>query len=75
MDFNKFITAFAEQFEDTDISEITENTNFKNIDEWSSLIALSIIAMVKTEYGKTISGKEIRSCETVKNLFDLIESK
>ncbi|NLI35976.1 MAG: acyl carrier protein [Bacteroidales bacterium] len=74
-DLIKFIKNFADQFDDTDAAEIKEDTNFKELDEWSSLIVLSIIALVKTQYGKTISGKEIRSCETVKDLFNLIESK
>lgn len=75
MELKKFIMQFANQFDDTDASKITENTNFKELDEWSSLIALSLIAMAKIEYDKTISGTEIRSCNTVKDLFNLIESK
>ena len=75
MEISKFLANFAEQFDDTDASEITENTVFHELDEWSSLIGMSLIAMVKTEYGKTITGKEIRECVTVKDLFDLISSK
>lgn len=72
MNIEAFIANFADQFEDTDISEIKEDTNFMELDEWSSILVLSTIAMVKTQYGKTISGKQIRSCETVKDLFDLV---
>jgi hypothetical protein len=36
---------------------------------------MSVIAMAKTVYGKTITGKEIRACETVEALFNLIASK
>ena len=75
MELSKFLVDFAEQFDDTDASEITENTVFHELDEWSSLIGMSLIAMVKTEYGKTITGKEIRECITVKDLFDLVSSK
>ena len=75
MELSKFLVDFAEQFDDTDASEITENTVFHELDEWSSLIGMSLIAMVKTEYGKTITGKEIRECVTVKDLFELISSK
>ena len=75
MDLNDFIVKFAEQFDETDISQIQANTDFKNLDEWSSLTAMSIIAFVKTEYGKVITGKEIRSCETVEELFNLVTQK
>lgn len=75
MTLENFITTFAEQFEDTDPSEITAETVFHDLDEWSSLIGMSVIAMAKTVYGKTITGKEIRACETVEALFNLVASK
>ena len=37
--------------------EITEKTIFIELEEWSSLTALSIIAMVDEEYGVKITGK------------------
>ena len=75
MDISKFISDFANQFDDTDASEIQEYTVFHDLDEWSSLVGMSLIAMVKTEYGKTITGKEIRECVTVSDLFELVSSK
>lgn len=75
MELNDFIKNFAEQFDDTDASEITASTEFHELDEWSSLTGMSVIAMAKTQYGKTITGKEIRECETVEDLFNLIASK
>ena len=75
MELKDFITAFAEQFDDTDASEITASTEFHELDEWSSLTGMSVIAMAKTQYGKTITGKEIRECDTVEDLFNLIASK
>lgn len=75
MEINEFIENFAEQFDDTDSSEIKEDTKFHDLDEWGSLIGMSVIAMAKTQYGKTITGKEIRDCITVEDLFNLIASK
>lgn len=75
MDINEFIKIFADQFDDTDPSEITAGTEFHELDEWSSLTGMSVIAMAKTVYGKTITGKEIRACETVEELYNLIASK
>lgn len=75
MELNDFIANFAEQFEDTDSSEIQANTEFHDLDEWGSLIGMSVIAMVKTVYGKTVTGKEIKSCITVEQLFNLVASK
>ncbi|WP_455664887.1 acyl carrier protein [Phocaeicola sp.] len=72
MELQDFIKNFAEQFDDTDSSEINRNTNFQELEEWSSLTALSVIAFAKTIYKKTITGKDIRSCTTVEDLFNLV---
>ena len=75
MELNEFITKFADQFEDTDPAEITASTTYKDLDEWSSLIAFSVIAMVKVEYEKALTGAEIRHCNTVEDLFNTIAAK
>jgi acyl carrier protein len=75
MELNDFINVLAEQFEDTDISELTPDCDFQELEEWSSLTGMAIIAMAKTQYGKTVTGKEIRGCNTIEDLFNLIKSK
>ena len=75
MEIKEFIENFAEQFEDTDASEITATTEFKNLDEWSSLIALSVIAMVDEEYDVTLKGDDIRNSATVEDLFNIVKSR
>lgn len=75
MELNEFIANFAEQFDDTDASEITAATEFKSLDEWSSLIALSVIAMVDEEYDVTIKGDDIRNASTVEDLFNAVKAK
>ena len=75
MELQEFIEKFAEQFDDTDVSELNPETEFKELDEWSSLTSMSIIAMVKTHYNNTLTGKEIRSCVTVQDLYNLVSAK
>ena len=72
MDLQKFIADFADQFDETDASEITAETKFHDLEEWSSLVAMGVIAMAKTQYSKSITGKDIRKCETVTDLYNLI---
>jgi len=72
MDLQKFIADFADQFDETDASEITAETKFHDLEEWSSLVAMGVIAMAKTQYSKSITGKDIRQCETVADLYNLI---
>lgn len=74
MKLEDFIKNFANQFDDTDESEITAETVYTELDEWSSLTVLSIIAMVKTDFGKEITAKQIRSCDTIEDLYNLVNS-
>lgn len=75
MELKEFIENFANQFDDTDVSEFKVDTVFKELDEWSSLIALSVIAMVDEEYDVTIKGDDIRGSETIQDLFNIVESR
>lgn len=75
MDLKSFIENFADQFDDVEVNDIQADTVYQEIEEWSSLTAMSLIAMSKTIYGKTITGREVRSCKTVEDLYNLIASK
>lgn len=75
MEINSFIEHFAEQFDDTDSSEFKAETVFRDLDEWSSIIALSIIAMVDEEYDVTLKGEDIRNANTIEDLFNVVKSK
>ena len=75
MEIKDFIANFAEQFDDTDASEFKADTIFRDLDEWSSIIALSIIAMVDEEYEVTLKGDDIRNANTIEDLFNVVKSK
>lgn len=72
---NEFVELFAEQFEETDASEIQASTVFHDLDEYSSLIALSIIAMVDEEFDVTIKGDDMRASVTVEDLYNKVVDK
>lgn len=75
MEIKEFIEKFAEIFDDTDASTLTPETNFREIDEWSSLSALGLIAMADEEYEVELKGDEIRKANTVEDLFNIISEK
>ncbi len=72
---DEFVELFAEQFDDTDASGIQADTKFHELDEWSSLIALSVIAMVDEEFDVTIKGDDVTSAVTVEDLYNNVQSK
>ena len=75
MELKEFIENFAAQFEETESNEITAITIFKDLDEWSSLTALSVIAMADEEYEVVLTGDDIRNSNTVNDLFELVKAK
>ncbi|MBR3729773.1 MAG: acyl carrier protein [Bacteroidales bacterium] len=72
---DEFVALFAEQFEDTDPSEISATTAFRDLDEWSSLISLSVIAMVDEEFDVALKGDDVRNSVTVEDLYNRVISK
>jgi acyl carrier protein len=75
MTLEEFIGKFAEQFDRTDQSKIKADTEFRSLEEWSSLIALSVIAMVDEEYEVTLKGDDVRNSKTVEDIFNIVKSK
>lgn len=75
MELNEFVENFANLFDDTDPAEITAATAFRQLDEWSSLLALSVIAMADEEYDVAIKGDDIKSSVTVEDLFNKVKAK
>jgi len=75
MELKTFIENFAAQFDETDASVFTAETKFHELEEWSSLIALSIIAMVDEEYDVTLKGDDIKNSLTIEDLFNTVMGK
>lgn len=75
MELNEFIEKFADQFEDTDPATIQAATEFKELEEWSSLMILSVIALADEEYSVIIKADDVKGCNTVEDLFNLVKSR
>ena len=75
MELKDFIANFADQFDDTGASEILATTEFHELEEWDSLIALAVLNMTEKKYGKKITFDEMKKCVTVEDLFNVIAAK
>lgn len=75
MDANEFITNFAAQFDDTELSEFKMETRFRELDEWSSLNALAILNMIGKKYSVVLKPEEMKPTNTIQELFNLVQSK
>lgn len=75
MTLDEFVARFAEEFDETPAKQFAPSTDFKGLEEWGSLTALSIIAMVDEEFEKRITGADLRSVKTLEELYNLIQTK
>jgi acyl carrier protein len=75
MEIQEFINCFAAQFDDTDSDVFKAETKFREIEEWSSLTALAIIAMVDDEYKVKIKGEDIRNAQSIEDLYNIVKSR
>lgn len=71
----EFVELFTEQFDETDASEITATTVFHDLEEWSSLIGLSVIAMVDEEFDVALKGDDVKNAVTVEDLYKNVIAK
>jgi len=74
MTLQDFVANFAAQFDETDVSAFNPETKFHDLDEWSSLLALSIIAMVDDEYDFKLKGNDIRDSVTIEDIFKIVNA-
>lgn len=74
MRLEEFVEHFADEMTETPAGTITAETNYKELAEWGSLASLSIISMIDEEYGQLITGADVRARNTVKELWEWIET-
>ncbi len=72
---DEFVELFAEQFDDTDPSQITATSAYHDLEEWSSLIGLSVIAMVDEEFDVALKGDDVKNSVTVEDLYNRVIAK
>lgn len=75
MTLDEFVTAFAEEFDETPAEQFKADTIYKELDEWGSLTALSIIALAMESFEKKITGADLRACSTIEDLYNFIQAK
>jgi acyl carrier protein len=75
MEITTFLQNFADMLDDTDAALIKAETIFRDLDEWDSLTALSLIAMVDEEYSLKLTGDDIKNATTINDIFETVKSK
>jgi acyl carrier protein len=75
LEISQFVSDFEELFDEVEAGSIQKETAFREVEEWSSLIALTLIAMADENYEVKLSGDDIRTSTTVEDLYNKVIAK
>lgn len=68
----QFIDNFQAAVDFQEPVDVKPETELASLAEWDSLAALGVIVMFDMEYGKTITGNDLKTCATIADLFALL---
>lgn len=75
MNLDEFVIKIEQEIEDLTPGTLTPDKDYREIEQWSSMYALILIAMIDTEYGVTLTGEDLKQSKTVRDLYEIVKSK
>lgn len=74
IDEKQFLQNFADQFDD-EPEGLTLDTSFRDVDGWTSIVALSIMAMCAEEYDVILSANEMENANRIADIFKIVNER
>jgi acyl carrier protein len=74
-DIQNFAGKIEAEIEDMEKGSLKPETEFRKIENWSSMHALIIIALVDTEYDVRLTGDDLRQCVTINDIYTIVKSR
>lgn len=71
---DSFIAGILRAFEHPP-EKLSLASTFRELQGWDSLASVMVVAEIYADYRVQITGDELRACETVADLFSLVEAK
>lgn len=75
MNINTFIEKIEAEFDELEPGTLQKDTSFKDLDEWSSMHALIIIALIDTEYDVVLTGEDLTQLSSVEDLYKIVKER
>ena len=75
MEIQQFVRHFENAIEGLEPNSLDADTRYHLLAQWDSLALLCLLAMIDCEYDVQIPGMELKSCDTLRDIFDLVCSK
>jgi len=75
MNIEDFILKIEDEFEDLVPHKLKPESNFRDMFDWNSVNALTMIAMVDCEYDVRLVAEDFQKSKTVQDLFNIVAKK
>lgn len=75
MTLDEFVKVVAHEFQETPVEEITAQTHYRELSEWSSMVALSVLSAIDDEFDIMLTGGDIRNTTTIEDLYNIACSR
>jgi acyl carrier protein len=75
MEINQFVRNFENAIFGIEPNSLNPDTRFREIEQWESLALLCLLAMIDSEYDVQVGGMELKQCETLRDIFEIVASK
>lgn len=75
MDIQELITHIENEFDELPNGVLYPETSIREIEGWSSMHALILIALVDNHYDVLLTGEELKNALTVQDLFSIIVNR
>lgn len=75
MEIKQFVTNFENAIFGIDPGSLVPETRFRDLEQWESLALLCLLAMIDNEYGVQVGGAELKQCNTLRDIYDIVASK
>ncbi len=71
----EFVQKVEAEFDDLEPGTLLPDTKYRELEDWSSMHALVVIAFIDIEYGVTVKGEDLRSTETMRDIYHVVQNK
>ncbi len=75
MELDEFVLKVEAEIEDLEPGTLTADKDYREIEQWSSMYALILIAMIDTEFDVTLTGEDLKKTLTLRDLHTTIKSR
>ncbi|MFT6502833.1 MAG: acyl carrier protein [Crocinitomicaceae bacterium] len=75
MTLEEFVIEIEDAFEIQERGTLLPDTDYKNFEEWDSMHALILIALIDTEFDLLVSGNDLKNLVTVREVYELIQDR